>query len=200
VIHTGDMVDTPSRASYDTGADLLRSFNAPVMSCPGNHDLRDLMSSTLGATVGDQLQVRDIGGWRIILLRSAEYGRQAGRFGHATLELLSESLRCNLNVLLGMHHPPLSPCNHADCINEHASRILDLIDDHHNVAAVVSGHLHMAEEMERHGVSYLLGPSTAFQVRHVHPLREHNTEPTPAGARIIDLGADGSLSTTLVWA
>jgi len=200
VIHTGDMVDTPMDASYATAVELLGSFDAPVLACPGNHDSHQRMSAAIGASVAERSQVMDFTRWRIVLLRSAEQGRQSGRLDEATLDLFTEALDCELNVLVGMHHPPLSPCNHNDCVNEDATRFFDIVDRHDNVAAVISGHLHMADEIERHGVRYLLGPSTAFQVRHIHPLRDHNTEPTPAGARLIDLHDDGSIDTSIIWA
>jgi len=68
------------------------------------------------------------------------------------------------------------------------------------VRGVLSGHLHLADEVERRDVRYLLGPSTCIQLRHHHPLPEHNRAPTAVGARLLRLHADGRLESELMWA
>jgi Icc protein len=103
-------------------------------------------------------------------------------------------------VLIGLHHPPVNVCADPACQLDEATEVLDAIRRHPAVRAVVSGHLHHAEELERHGVAYLLSPSTCLQLRHVHPLPDHNTAATPVGARMLDLGDDGSVRTRVIWA
>ena len=80
-----------------------------------------------------------------------------------------------------------------------APALLALLGRHPQVKAVASGHLHAAAEEELDGVTYLLGPSTALQLVHEHPLPEHNLDPTPIGARLIDLHDDGTVTSELLW-
>ena len=68
------------------------------------------------------------------------------------------------------------------------------------VRAVASGHTHVADDQEHDGIAFLLSPSTCLQLRHDHPLPEHNQERTAIGARVIDLHDDGTVSSQLIWA
>jgi Icc protein len=83
---------------------------------------------------------------------------------------------------------------------ENSYDLLALLDRHSNVRGVVSGHLHLADEVTRRQVHYLLAPSTCIQLRHRHPLSANNRVATPVGARLIDLHPDGRIESEMAWA
>lgn len=199
-IHTGDITDDPSIESYQVARTLLAGADVPLMVTPGNHDDPELVEQAFGDRAALTARAADLGGWRIILVSSWDEGRHSGSFTDAALAALDELLDVDGPVLIGTHHPPPSPCSHPDCINHRGAEFLSTIDDHPNVKAVVAGHLHLADRIERRGVLHLVTPSSALQLRHVHPLEDNNSEPTPAGARLLDLDPDGSVRTELIWA
>jgi Icc protein len=103
------------------------------------------------------------------------------------------------HVLIGLHHPPVAICPDPSCRLEPADQVLAVLARHPNVRIVAAGHLHVTDETERGGLTQLLSPSTGIQLRHQHPLRDHNGAPTPIGARLIELDDDGTFTTELRW-
>ncbi len=200
VVHTGDIVDIPAEDAYMDALALFERFDAPIFATPGNHDGVELMKSVFGDRVATNVGFRDLGGWRVLVVNSSTHGTQGGSFTDATLEELEAALDCDHSILIGVHHPPLSPCPDSDCRTFNAWQFLEIIDRHPNVSAVMSGHLHTADEIERRGVKYLLSPSTCLQLRHVHPMQENNSTATQSGARLVELRDDGSVETSVIWA
>ncbi len=200
VIHTGDMTDDDGIEGYRATEALLARFDAPSLVTAGNHDDPNLVEAVFGQAAALTTRSVDVDGWRVILASSWRRGHHSGTFGDDTLTELARLLEFDGPVLIGTHHPPLTPCSHPDCINERSAEFLALIDRAENVRAVVAGHLHLADEIVRRGVRHFVSPSTALQLRHIHPLESNNNDATPGGARIIDLHSDGTLATELIWA
>ena len=198
VLHTGDVVDLPTPAGYDRARQLLADAGGHVMVTPGNHDdptgFRRLIDGDQPPTIS-----HDIGAWRIVLIDSADPPASAGRYDLDALDALDDALRTDRPVLIGMHHPPISPCSDPECCTSNAWLLLEVIDRHPNVAAVLAGHLHVVDAVTRNGVPYYVSPSTALQLRHHHPLPEHNAAATAVGARVVRLHDDGSHQTHIAW-
>lgn len=199
VLHTGDLTETGGEDGCAAGAALLDEVAAPCLVAPGNHDSLPELVAALGDRVAATVRHHDIGRWRVIACNSARHGVHHGMIGDDSLAALDRLLDCDLPVVVACHHPPLSPCGDPACGLVDAWELLELLDRHPNVRAVVSGHLHLADEIERAGVRYLLSPATSLQLRHRHPLPDSNRTATPAGARILHLHDDGTLDTDLVW-
>ena len=199
VLHTGDLTESGGEEGCAAGAVLLDKLGAPYLVAPGNHDCLTELEAGLGDRVASTVRHHDIGRWRVIVCNTARQGEHQGVFPAETLAELDELLACGRPVLLGCHHPPLSPCGDPTCVVANSWELLDVLDRHGNVRAVVSGHLHLADEIERAGVRYLLSPATSLQLRHRHPLADSNKGATPAGARLLHLHDDGSVGTELVW-
>jgi 3',5'-cyclic AMP phosphodiesterase CpdA len=196
VVHTGDLVDDADPASYDAAAAALAALGAPLLVVAGNHDDRDALASRFGGVIAFERE-----GWLVRILDSSVDGDDDGEIGDDALYALDAELTATNadHVLLALHHPPLSPCRDKDCGLRDGAQLLDVLDRHDNVRAVLSGHLHRSDEIRRRGVDYLLSPSTAIQLVHRHPLPLHNRTQTPVGARLVDLHRDGSITTDVVW-
>jgi len=196
VAHTGDVVDRADRDSYELAGRMLAALGAPTVAVAGNHDEPGLLTAALGA---DQVFERD--GWSVVLVETRVPGHHGGAVGAAGLRWLEQRLSStDTHVVIGLHHPPISSCADPDCMLADRHEFFAVLDRHPNVRAVLSGHLHATGEAARRGVPYLLAPSTCLQLRHIHPLAEHNRAPTPVGARVIELGHDGRIRSEVLWA
>lgn len=199
ILHTGDLIDDETAEAYRHAFEQLERLDLPVLICAGNHDVPTLLAQETRKRGWPGRHV-DVGVWRILTLNT-NGGAHGGHLAGSELEALHNlGSEWDGPVLLGLHHPPVSTCDHPDCVLANASELLDVIDGLGNVAAVASGHLHAASEAERSGVKYLLGPSTCLQLRHVHPLPEHNREGTQGGAQWINLFPSGEVRSSIFWA
>jgi Icc protein len=195
IVHTGDVVDTPDAASYEVAAHVLERMGVPTLAVSGNHDDPIQLAAAFG-----EIRSYESDGWLIVLLDSRIGGAKCGRVGQDTLAWLDEQLSStDAHVLIGLHHPPLSVCGDPDCRLLDSHEMLDAIDRHPNVRGVISGHLHLADEIQRREVHYLLSPSTCIQLRHRHPLPDNNRTPTRIGARVLELQEDGRILSEIVW-
>jgi Icc protein len=80
---------------------------------------------------------------------------------------------------------------------ENASEFLQTIDRHRNVRAIVWGHVHQSYEGVRKGVRLLATPSTCAQFLPHSP--DFAIDRQPPAYRTLELRADGSLTTEVVW-
>jgi Icc protein len=199
VLHTGDVADDGAAESYAAIRDVLAEVGAPAIVVPGNHDDHMALAAALDQ---DPAAVRwvDLGGWRILAIDSAIPDEDHGSLSETTLAAVDAALEAAPGpVLIGVHHPPHSVCPDPSCRLEEAPELVEILSRHPGVRAVVSGHLHVTEEHEHDGILYLLSPSTALQLRHEHPLPEHNDAPTPVGARVVELHDDGTVTSDVIW-
>lgn len=200
VLHTGDASDDGEAASYAVLRRALRVADAPVVVVPGNHDRADGLADAFGhAPVA--VRTTDLGPWQVVAVDTARFHRDHGGLDQAALAALESALAAAAgHVLIGLHHPPITVCPDPSCQLLPAHEVLAIVDRHPQVRAVASGHLHVADTIDRHGVAYLLSPSTCLQLRHEHPVGEHNRSPTPVGARLLELHDDGEVCSRVVWA
>jgi Icc protein len=199
VVHTGDVTESGSEAGCVAGAELLDRVGAPVLVTAGNHDPMEALLATFGPQVADPVGHCDLGRWRVVTFHSAVWGEHNGHVGTGALEAVAEHLDGDRWVVLACHHPLLSPCGDPACVTINAWEMLELLDRYDTVRAVISGHLHHADEIERAGVRHLLSPATALQLRHRHPLSRYNQRSTPGGGRVLHLHDDGTIDSELVW-
>lgn len=196
VLHTGDVVDTPDPRSYEVAAELLAKLAAPALVVPGNHDDPAMLAEVFGS-----ISTMKIGGWLVIGLDSRIVGAGHGAIDEESLVWLEQCLSSTeAHVVIGLHHPPLSVCGDPYCRLENSYDLLSVLDRHAHVRGVLSGHLHLCDEVVRRQVRYLLAPSTCIQLTHHHPLPDNNRAATAVGARLLELHPDGRIESEIVWA
>lgn len=210
VVATGDLVERGDEASYRRLRTLLRSLGVPVVVLPGNHDSLRGMATAL---CDDRIlfpKAYDAGGWRFVVLNSRVRGAPHGEVcadAQAELDrLLAEA--AGRPAVVALHHSPISPCPSFGCQLVGAGSLLDRLSCHANVKAVVAGHSHIEAEAAYRGIRVVTTPSTCAVARHAtaadcRDLQDfwasHSFDPTRHGYRLLDLEADGSLTSEVHW-
>src|SRR5215472_2247501 len=197
---TGDIVqDDP--AGYPHFRRLFGALGPPVLCIPGNHDEPQAMRRELGESpfvVGGHV---DLGRWRIVLLDSCLPGSASGRLSREALSALEASLGSagKRHCMVCLHHHPVPMASRwLDRVGlENAPEFLAAIDRFTNVRAVVWGHVHQTYDALRKGVRLLATPSTCAQF--LPNSDDFALDPRPPAYRTLELRADGSLLTEVVW-
>lgn len=200
VLVTGDLVqDDPS--GYAHIRRMFGSLGMPVLCIPGNHDDPAAMRRELGSapfTVGGFV---DFGVWRIVLLDSYLAGSASGQLSGKQLTQLEEALHTakGRHCLVTLHHHPIAMSSRwLDRVGlENSAEFWNVIDRHHNVRAVIWGHVHQSYEGLRKEVRLLATPSTCAQF--VPRADEFAVDRRPPAYRTLELRADGSFVTEVVW-
>ena len=197
---TGDLVqDDPG--GYPHLRRLLGVLGLPVLCLPGNHDEPEAMRQELGGkpfVLGGHV---DLGRWRIILLDSCIPGVASGALSAAELAALDAALASagTRHCLVALHHHPVPMASRwLDRVGlTNAAEFLHTIDAHPNVRAIVWGHVHQAYDGVRKGVRLLATPSTCAQF--LPNADDFAVDRRPPAYRTLELRADGSLLTEVVW-
>jgi Icc protein len=199
---SGDLVqDEP--AGYSAIRSLYGALGVPVLVIPGNHDVPDRLGQTLGDPPFQVGGTFPLGEWLLVLLSSwyAESVDGEGRLGGAQLASLEAALRRHAPrpALVCVHHPAVSMDSTG--IDElgltDAAALLEIVDRHDCVRGVAWGHAHQALDVYRADKRLMCAPSTCIQFR---PRRARiEVDDRPPGYRVIDLHANGSLSSEVVW-
>jgi 3',5'-cyclic-AMP phosphodiesterase len=201
VLATGDLVQDETRAGYERFKELLGAVGLPVYCLPGNHDDPDLMRDVLSCAPFQFCGTATHGAWSLVMLNSYAKGDDGGVLTAEDLDLLERTLAraASAHVLITLHHQPVPmgslwldsvPLRNAD-------EFLAICDRHPRIRAIVWGHVHQASDRERRGVHLLSSPSTCAQFKPGSDRFALDTR--PPGYRWIDLHADGSIDTTVVW-
>ncbi len=197
---TGDIVqDDPG--GYAHFRRLFGALSVPVLCLPGNHDdpaqMRRALSSPPFVTGGDL----ELGRWQIILLDSVVPGRAGGALSERSLAALEAGLARagGRPALVCLHHHPVAMdsrwLDQVGLANPQA--FFDVTDQHPNVRGIVWGHVHQSFDAVRNGVRLLATPSTCAQFR--PQADQFELDPRPAAYRTLELHADGTITTDLVW-
>jgi 3',5'-cyclic-AMP phosphodiesterase len=200
VLVTGDLVqDDPGGYVH-----IRRSFGSlgmPVLCIPGNHDDPAAMRRELRAAPFCVGGFADFGAWRIVLLDSCLPGSASGRLSEQALAQLEEALGTagNRHCLVTLHHHPVAMASRwLDQVGlENAADFFRIIDRHRQVRAIAWGHVHQAYEGLRKSVRLLATPSTCAQF--VPRADEFAVDRRPPAYRTLELQADGSFLTEVVW-
>lgn len=204
VLLTGDIVhDEP--AAYGFVDLLFADSGVPVLLIPGNHDVPAEMHRRFARSpfqVGGEWSSGN--GWQVLLLESwfAESTNGEGRLGASQLQAVDLALGASTepHALVVLHHPPVP----MDSPGLDELGLLDgpqlsaAVDRHPRVRGVCWGHAHQALDLYREGeVRFMCTPATSMQFKP----RSSNFEvdDRPPGYRVIDLRADGSIVSEVVW-
>ena len=200
VLVTGDLVqDDP--AGYAHFRRLLGALRLPVLCLPGNHDEPAIMRRELDSAPFVIGGFVDLGLWRIVLLDSTIPGSAAGRLSADTLTALQSALAGapQKHALVCLHHHPVPLASRwLDRVGlQNADAFFDVIDRHPNVRGVVWGHVHQSYDALRKGVRLLATPSTCAQF--LPGSEQFAIDRRPPGYRTLELRADGSILTEVIW-
>lgn len=197
---TGDLVQDDA-GGYAHFRRLFAPLGRPVLCLPGNHDEPQAMRRALAGEPFRILGTFDLGAWRIVLLDSTIVGEAGGRLAAAELQALEEALAGapQRHALVCLHHHPVSMSSRwLDRVGlENAAELFAVIERHGNVRAIVWGHVHQAFDGLRRGVRLLATPSTCAQF--LPGADDFAIDSRPPAYRTLELRADGSLATDIVW-
>ena len=196
---TGDIVnDEPG--GYAHFERLTAAVGLPVYCLPGNHDDARALRSALARApfqVGGHV---DLGRWRLVLLDSSVPGRASGHLAGSELRRLREALETtDRHVMVCLHHQPVPMASRwLDALGlTNAAELLALLERYPTVRAISWGHVHQSFDSHWQGVRLLGTPSTGAQFL---PLSsEFAIDTRPPAYRLLNLRADGTLATELVW-
>ena len=207
---TGDLSDDGSAASYQRLRGLLAPLELPVYCIPGNHDDRASMHAHLAADLIRIERVVAYDSWQFVLLDSQVPGAAYGSLSDVELSALGEALEgaAGKHTLIGVHHGPYPVCPLEGCRLENADRMLALLARFAGARAVIAGHTHCEIDQQLSGLQLLVTPSTCVNATHPsgpdvpkgRPFWEtHGMQRERRGLRRLDLHADGSIVTSVVW-
>ena len=201
VLVTGDLIQDDSADAYRHFSDALSRLELPVHCIPGNHDVRPLMRSHLSAPPFDYCASIERGSWLIVGIDSCVDGHAGGRVSDDELERLDSEIRGSDadHVLVCLHHPPIEMGSAwLDSVGlDNRTLVMSRFAATGRVRAALFGHVHQAYDRE-HGDLRIIGtPSTCRQF--LPTSEKFAVDDLPPAYRRVELHADGSLSTEIVW-
>jgi Icc protein len=201
VLATGDLVQDESRAGYERFRELLGATGLPVYCIPGNHDAPAIMTEVLGAPPFQVGGIARHGTWSLVLLDTYASNDDGGLLAPRELEFLEQSLAGSAagHCLIALHHQPVPMGSRwLDTVGlRNAAEFLAICDRHAHLRGIAWGHVHQASDRDRRGVRLMSTPSTCSQFE---PASDRFAlDDRPPGYRWIELHADGSIHTSVVW-
>lgn len=191
---TGDLVHDESVRGYQRLAQRLHVLDIPIYAVAGNHDDPSLMTLHMPCIqVGGMAQV---GAWQIALLNSHTGTSDSGVVGQAQLQDLQSRLHATPDTptLVAVHHPPTtvgSPWIDALGLQD-SDELLESLNCHAHVKAVVSGHVHQEYETLVNGLTVLTTPAVTRQFMPASVDYAEDTQHVP-GYRCLYLSETGAL-------
>jgi 3',5'-cyclic AMP phosphodiesterase CpdA len=172
VLVTGDIADHGAEAEYQEAAHLLTA-PFPVLTCPGNHDVRSAYRKALLGQApgqGPVNEVHDVAGTAVLMCDATIPGRDEGRLDDETLRWIDGTLTAlpdGTHALIAFHQPPVAlhhPLPDSGML-EQPWRLAELLDAHPRVAAVITGHAHTAAASIFAGRPLAVGPAVTWSLR-----------------------------------
>jgi Icc protein len=189
---TGDVAEDGAVAAYEAARTITSDFAAELHVVPGNHDDRSNMVEVFG-DVGPRM-ISLSRHWAMALVDSQWSGHGNGQIAPEGIAALDASLaHADGNVVVCLHHPPVSPCDDPYCTITNATEMSRVLRRHECVRVVLSGHLHRVFDTTVDGIRFLGAPSTFRQLEHGHEPHFRTTTEPPA-ARLVELHDDGTVT------
>ena len=197
---TGDLVHDDA-SGYRHVAAAFQDSSVPVYCIPGNHDTPEQMRVALSRPPFQMGGSAVLKGWVIVLLDSFVPNTDGGRLGSDQLAQLERTLSAHANkhALICLHHHPIKMRSEwLDTVGlEDADAFKTTIERHKNVRGIVWGHVHQALDLFMNGVRYMATPATCAQFKPQSD--DFALDDKPPGYRVLELMADGSIATEVVW-
>lgn len=196
---TGDVSQDGSQESYRRLAEMFAYIDVPVFALSGNHDNRASMMRAFVGPGGNIRMDNDfiVAGWQVVMLNSTVAGQEAGEISDAELGRLENvlSVRPNLHALVCLHHPPINIATRwLDEIGlRNGKELFKVLARHHNVRAVLCGHVHQDIDVVHEGIRVISTPSTNIQFE--PGAQKFTMDKRSPGYRWLDLLPDGQIKT-----
>lgn len=191
---TGDLAQDGSRAAYHWLADALKP--AARLAClAGNHDDPRHLATALPTPKALVLD-----SWHILLLHTAQPGKEGGYLAESELDFLDAALAARTQpTLIALHHPPVTLGSRwLDAIGlTNADELWHIVERRPHVRAVLFGHAHQAFDAWRGTVRVLGTPSTCAQF--LPHANDFALDTRPPSYRSLTLHTDGSLDTAVYY-
>ena len=183
IIHSGDLVQEPSRPAYHRCRELMGEFfpDAPVVATPGNHDNDSGMHAFGGFAVGAFVFSFVGNPWRVMMINTHKKDAVEGKVGAMERDILQSHLeyfsRGTPKHLLIFGHHALTPVGH-EGLDQHictdSVKVMEILsrDYASSVRAYIHGHVHSAYFLKNqlpHGGDVIVAPATSFQFEHTKP-------------------------------
>lgn len=169
---TGDLADHGLADEYTEIRALLKESRVPMLSCPGNHDVRAAYRSHLLDLPGDDAPINQAhlaGGALFAMCDSSVPGAGQGLLSDDTLAWLDATLteRSDTPAFVCFHHPPtMLHVPSVDAIRQfQADRLSTVLARHPQVVAILCGHAHTAAATTFSGLPLLVAPGVASTLR-----------------------------------
>jgi Icc protein len=171
VLVTGDIADHGLASEYAEAARVLVA-EPPVLMLPGNHDVRaTFRQGLLGepAADGPINRMHRVAGAAFLLCDSSIPERVEGMLDDETVDWISATLSevgAGTPAFICFHHPPVGiGIEFMDRIRQfETDRLAAIIEDHHDVVAVLCGHVHSAAATTFAGRPVLIAPGVSSTV------------------------------------
>ncbi|KAB8162208.1 phosphodiesterase [Streptomyces sp. 3MP-14] len=169
---TGDIADHGAESEYREAAKLLDA-PFPVLCCPGNHDDRATYRSVLlgePPEPGPINELHRIGGAAVLMCDATIPGRDDGRLDPETLDWIAATLGAlgpDVPALLAFHQPPVElghPIPDSSRL-ETGQRLVEVLADHPQIVALLTGHAHTAAASFFAGIPVLVAPAVTWTLR-----------------------------------
>ncbi|MEU6984061.1 metallophosphoesterase [Streptomyces sp. NPDC046324] len=202
VLVTGDIADHGAEAEYEEAARILAA-PFPVLTCPGNHDVRPAYRKALlgeAPDPGPVNRIHHVGGVAVLMCDSTIPGRDEGRLDAATLDWIDTRLAAlprDTPALIAFHQPPVAlhhPLPDAGMLEE-PGQLAALLDAHPQVVAVLTGHAHTAAASTFAGRPLIVGPAVTWTLRMPWEGDRPADRDQPPGLAFHVLGDDRRLTT-----
>lgn len=198
---TGDVVQDDSAAAYERFKGQMHALDLPVYCVPGNHDVRSLMQSALSTSPFFYCETKEIGNWLLVGIDSCIEDDAGGFINADEMARLAAILQGThvQNIAICLHHPPLPMNSHwLDQVGlKNGREFLNLAARSGKVRLAIFGHVHQAFSATIDGLQIIGTPSTCRQF--APESDEFALDDKPPAYRRIELFADGSVSTELIW-
>lgn len=168
VVVTGDIADHGAASEYARAAELLK-HPAPVLVCPGNHDVRAAFRTGLlglPASDGPIDVAHEVDGVLFAMCDSTIPGRGAGFLADETLDWLDGVLAGGDGpAFVAFHHPPVEVgVALVDAIRQSGEdRLAAVLARHPRVVALLAGHVHTGASTTFAGVPLRIAPGVVSQ-------------------------------------
>ena len=169
---TGDIADHGTEAEYEEAVRILTA-PFPVLTCPGNHDVRPAYRKALLAEAPDDgpiNRIHHVNGVAVLMCDSTIPGRDEGRLDARTLDWIDTQLTGlprDTPALIAFHQPPVElhhPLPDAGMLQQ-PGQLAALLDAHPQVVAVLTGHAHTAAASTFAGRPLIVGPAVTWTLR-----------------------------------
>lgn len=201
ILVTGDLAQDPCQFSYQRIAQELEKYQTKTICLPGNHDDLALMQQFIQSDQVGCSKIIKFKHWQIICLNSKKEGSDGGFLASDELVFLNDCLNKSSaqNTLIAVHHnchPTKSRWLDTMMI-ENSDEFFSILSKYPQVKAIVCGHIHQKQEIEKEHKLILGSPSTCFQFKPDND--EYELDDKGPGYRVLELYSNGKIETEIYY-